>query len=266
MADKTYKMTITLSNDDTIDAGTFTAPQGPQGEKGDTGAQGPQGPQGDQGETGSSVFMADTLYKNWQATISRSTLYPSNVPIYENALIIWASGQCSRITSFNANTVNSSLLDTMNLKGPQGATGPQGERGPQGPQGVSVLRVSTTYPNYQNTVPKAYVYPNNATLYEGALMIWASGECSQLTKFTDDTITSLYLTNMNLKGPQGETGATGERGPQGPQGAKGDTGAQGPQGAKGDTGTQGPQGAKGDTGARGPQGVSITSVMITEVN
>ena len=201
MADKTYKMTITLSNNETIDAGTFTAPQGPQGEKGDTGAQGPQGLKGDTGERG-----------------------------------------------------------PQGLQGPKGDTG---DEGPQGPQGVSVLRVSTTYPNYQNTVPKAYVYPNNATLYEGALMIWASGECSQLTKFTDDTITSLYLTNMNLKGPQGETGATGERGPQG---LKGDTGAQGPQGLKGERGPQGPQGAKGDTGAQGPQGVSITSISITEVS
>ena len=48
-----------------------------------------------------------------------------------------------------------------------------------------------------------------------------------------------------LKGPKGDTGATG------PQGSKGDTGGNGPQGPKGDTGPQGP---KGDTGATGPQG------------
>ena len=43
MADKTYKMVVTLSDGSTVDAGTFVAPQGPQGVKGDTGAQGPQG-------------------------------------------------------------------------------------------------------------------------------------------------------------------------------------------------------------------------------
>ena len=34
MADKTYKMTVTLSNGSTVDAGTFVAPQGPQGPSG----------------------------------------------------------------------------------------------------------------------------------------------------------------------------------------------------------------------------------------
>lgn len=52
MADKTYKMVVTLSDGSTVDAGTFVAPQGPQGVKGDTGAQGPQGLKGDKGDTG----------------------------------------------------------------------------------------------------------------------------------------------------------------------------------------------------------------------
>ena len=40
MADKTYKMTVSLSDGSTVDAGTFIAPQGPQG------PAGPQGPSG----------------------------------------------------------------------------------------------------------------------------------------------------------------------------------------------------------------------------
>lgn len=34
MADKTYKMVVTLSDGSTVDAGTFVAPQGPQGPSG----------------------------------------------------------------------------------------------------------------------------------------------------------------------------------------------------------------------------------------
>lgn len=34
MADKTYKMVVTLSNGSTVDAGTFVAPQGPEGPAG----------------------------------------------------------------------------------------------------------------------------------------------------------------------------------------------------------------------------------------
>lgn len=58
MANKKYKMTVSLSDGSTVDAGTFIAPQGPkgdtgaQGPKGDTGAQGPQGLKGDKGDTG----------------------------------------------------------------------------------------------------------------------------------------------------------------------------------------------------------------------
>ena len=63
MADKTYKMVVTLSNGSTIDAGTFVARQGPQGVKGDTGARGDtgaQGPQGVKGDTGAQGPKGDT--------------------------------------------------------------------------------------------------------------------------------------------------------------------------------------------------------------
>lgn len=64
MADKTYKVLVTLSNNSTVDAGTFTAPQGPkgntgpQGPKGDTGPQGPKGDKGATGAQGVSVTGA----------------------------------------------------------------------------------------------------------------------------------------------------------------------------------------------------------------
>ena len=55
----------------------------------------------------------------------------------------------------------------------------------------------------------------------------------------------------NIKGPKGDTGATG---PQGPAGARGATGATGPQGPKGETGATGPQGPTGKQGPTGPTG------------
>ena len=47
MADKTYQMTITLSNGSSVNAGTFVAPQGPQG---------PQGPKGEAGSGSAPKF------------------------------------------------------------------------------------------------------------------------------------------------------------------------------------------------------------------
>ena len=66
MADKTYQMTITLSDGSNVNAGLFVAPQGPQGiqgPKGDTGPQGPKGdtgPQGPKGNTGPQGPKGDT--------------------------------------------------------------------------------------------------------------------------------------------------------------------------------------------------------------
>ena len=62
----------------------------------------------------------------------------------------------------------------------------------------------------------------------------------------------------NVKGPKGDTGATG---PQGPTGA---TGATGPQGPTGETGPQGPTGATGATGPQGPAGTSGAYLIAQE--
>ena len=53
MADKTYRMTVTLSNGDTVDAGTFVAPQGPQG---------PSGVLGDWQNATSETALEDGMY------------------------------------------------------------------------------------------------------------------------------------------------------------------------------------------------------------
>ena len=47
-----YKVTTTLSNEQTIESGEVLAPIGPQGPKGEQGEQGPQGEQGEQGPKG----------------------------------------------------------------------------------------------------------------------------------------------------------------------------------------------------------------------
>ena len=65
MADKTYKMTVTLSNGNVVDAGNFVASQGPQGPKGDRGPQGPQGPQGPKGDPGSGGGSPILLSQNY---------------------------------------------------------------------------------------------------------------------------------------------------------------------------------------------------------
>ena len=52
MADKTYRLNVTLTDGTQQSAGTFTVPQGETGAQGPKGETGAQGPKGEQGETG----------------------------------------------------------------------------------------------------------------------------------------------------------------------------------------------------------------------
>lgn len=61
---------------------------------------------------------------------------------------------------------------------------------------------------------------------------------------------------VSIKGPKGDTGATGAQGPKGDTGPAGAQGPAGADGAKGDTGDAGPQGPAGATGPKGDTGAA----------
>ena len=62
MADKTYRMTVGLSNGSTLDAGTFVAPQGPVGPQGPTGQQGASGAINDWTAATTTTVLSDGTY------------------------------------------------------------------------------------------------------------------------------------------------------------------------------------------------------------
>ena len=121
------------------------------------------------------------------------------------------------------------------LENPEPASirGPQGEQGEQGPQGETG----------ETGAQGPYFLPSVSA--EGVLSWTNSGGLENPA-------------SANIRGPQGEQGATGEQGPQGPAGPQG---ATGPQGEKGDTGATGPQGPKGDTGPYFLPSVSAEGVL-----
>ena len=134
--------------------------------------------------------------------------------------------------------------------GPQGPTGPQGIQGQPGPQGPQGIPGETGATGPQGP---AGPYFSPAMSKDGWLSWQNNGGLSNPEP-------------VNLMGPQGAPGQTGNPGPQGepgptgppgPQGEKGETGAtgpQGPQGIQGPIGPQGPPGPQGETGPEGPQG------------
>ena len=134
--------------------------------------------------------------------------------------------------------------------GPQGPTGPQGIQGQPGPQGPQGIPGETGATGPQGPVGP---YFSPAMSKDGWLSWQNNGGLSNPEP-------------VNLMGPQGAPGQTGNPGPQGepgpigppgPQGEKGETGAtgpQGPQGIQGPIGPQGEQGPQGEPGPEGPQG------------
>ena len=70
----------------------------------------------------------------------------------------------------------------------------------------------------------------------GDVVLFANAYYAKVEDVSEDVTTFTVSQGVNIRGPQGATGATG---PQGPQGATGATGAQGPQGKTGPAGNDG---------------------------
>ena len=137
-------------------------------------------------------------------------------------------------------------MGIQGLRGPQGVQGPQGIIGLQGPQGVKGDNgADGTSVNILGALASSAELPvtgdpGDAYLILGNLWVWSgSGAWEDVG---------------NIKGPQGNPGATGPQGAQGVQGPKGNAGPQGVQGPQGTTGPQGNQGPAGPQGPTGPQG------------
>ena len=124
MADKTYKMTVRLSDGSTVDAGTFVASQGPQGiqgvkgDKGDTGAQGPQGPQGPVGPQGPAGALGDWQTATMNTELADGTyLIKMNVDDIESTQIVTlangASGEFITLVSTDSNEAGNETYITL---------------------------------------------------------------------------------------------------------------------------------------------------------
>lgn len=150
-----------------------------------------------------------------------------------------------------------------NVRGPQGVPGERGEVGP----GLKVLDYYDSESALKADVPN----PVEGDVYgvgtSAPYDIYVYGKKAG------------WVNNGKLRGPKGDTGATGPQGPKGDTGATGPEGPQGPIGPIGVTGREGPQGPKGDTGApftydqftaeqlaalRGPEGPRGESSVTTE--
>ena len=193
------------------DAGELTGP------KGDTGPQGPRGNTGAAGATGPEGPQGEKgeqgpAGKDGAAGPKGDTGDTWTPSVNTAGLLSW--------------TKNSGTAPTaVNIKGPKGDTGDKGDPGPQGatgPQGAAGAKGVTFTPKVSS---------------DGVISWTNDGGLANPTE-------------VNIKGPKGDTGPQGSRGAQGPTG---------PEGAAGPTGPQGPAGAKGATGERGTGILKITT-------
>ena len=134
MADKTYKMAVTLSDGSTVDAGTFIAPQGPkgdtgaqgpkgdtgaQGPKGDTGAQGPQGiqgpegPQGPAGPQGPSGVLGDWQIANANTELEDGTYLVAITNSNGAGIVRILDGQAQAFVSYYAAPADNNVTEVQ---------------------------------------------------------------------------------------------------------------------------------------------------------
>ena len=183
------KLIFTLTDGSTADLGSVI---GPAGQKGETGPAGPAGPAGAKGDTGAAGASILSIEKTAQSgTTSTYTITMSDGQTFD----------------FEVQADKGDKGD----KGDTGATGPKGPQGEQGPAGIVVQETEPTGPEHPVWVnPKGGASDPGITGKDGTTFtpsVSASGDLS----WTNDGGKENPET-VNIKGPQGKTGAKGDPG------------------------------------------------------
>lgn len=95
MADKTYRMTVTLSDGSTVDAGTFVAPQGPQG---------PQGPSG---------ALSDWQIANANTELEDGTYLMTITNFYGAGIVKIIGGQAKDLITYYASPADNNVTEVQ---------------------------------------------------------------------------------------------------------------------------------------------------------
>lgn len=176
--------------------------QGEKGDKGDTGAtgadstvQGPKGDQGDQGPIGFPAFKYDTR------RVLSNQYVPGEIVEYNGSYFICIASNDAIAPEAVAIGVYWNPYTFVGAQGAPGADGADGADGATGATGPGFYYLSN-YVSGNGYIPNAVVKGSDGNLY----IAIASGGLSDPVGNTAEW--ELYLT----KGPQGDTGATGDTG------------------------------------------------------
>ena len=296
-------------------------PQGLKGDKGEQGEQGPQGPRGEQGPAGTPADLSDYYTRTEtdekiSEEISKAQIGGNGeVDLSSYAKITYVDDKIRQIELTpgpKGDKGDTGATGPAGPKGDTGLTGPKGDKGEQGEQGLPGSKGETGERGPQGlqgpageqgpkgdqgeTGARGETGPQGATgpageegkgwLFGTSVPAGSLGRNGDLY-YKHDTC-DVYRKNggewqlsQNIRGQQGEAGATGSQGPagergpqgerglpgeQGPKGDQGEAGPQGLKGEKGDTGLQGPAGPKGDRGDPGPQGPAGSDATVEVVD
>ena len=214
--------------------------------RGEMGATGPQGATGETGPAGAPF----TIYRTY-STIALMEADFANVP--DGSFVAIQSNVEDPDNAKLYLRGNSEFTFITDMSGATGIHGDTGETGATGKAGAQIFMrdgsrngslTSTGCPSDPPLYGGFYVadlLADNPWATEVNLGDWvitrSNYNLCHIACITDGK--ALVDEYWDLKGPKGETGASG---------AKGDTGASGASGAKGDTGDTGPAGPKGETG------------------
>ena len=211
MADKIYKLLITLSNGATVDAGNIVVPQGAQG------IQGPKGPQGPQGEP----FRVSKVYNSVAAM--NAGFATDGVP--EGGFVVIDTGDVEDID--NAKLYMKGATAYTYLTDLSGAAGMKGEPALILQMGTANQLPSVTTTGH--TLKNAYFSrtPVVGDIFVG-IVVWNTigysvvGEITAIAPSGTDSLTPIYSVDYDTVGMSGK----GEKGDKGEPGAQGKAGKE----------------------------------------
>ena len=173
--------------------------------RGEQGLQGVKGEQGDKGLPGTSFYVSSQVGLTELSTlIERNSITYAGREVRNGDIIVSTYGLPFTVIDYNFSSEYHKVAYVENAS----FRGPQGERGIQGEQGGGFYR-ATMYAgngaNFISPIPKKELFPNSNVMV-GDTVVFMSGETGRVSSVEATYINLIPLTDMNLKGPQGEPG------------------------------------------------------------
>lgn len=176
--------------------------RGEQGLQGEKGEKGEKGETGDKGLPGTSFFVSSQVGLTELSTlIERNSITYAGREVRNADIIVSTDGLPFTVIDYNFSPEYHKVAYVENAS----FRGVQGEKGEQGGGFYRATMYAGNGANFISPIPKKELFPNSNVMV-GDTVVFMSGETGRVSSVEATYINIIPLTDMNLKGPQGDNG------------------------------------------------------------